>query len=105
MIDATRLPGVVGDRAAWATELVVEADAGREREQAGGDAGEQVARGASAVALEREQVLAGEEDRLDALADGSEVQPALRLVSAGRPHDERAELGDRSRELAARVAL
>ena len=74
MIDATVLCGVVGDCAAGSAELVVEGDAGCEREQADGDAGEEVAWAAGAVAFEGEEVFAGPEDGLDSLPDGGEVR-------------------------------
>jgi hypothetical protein len=78
--------GRVGDeRAARSAELVVEGDAGREGEQAAGDACEESFDRAGAVALEREQVFAGPEDRLDALADGGEVEPVVGLVLTNAP--------------------
>jgi hypothetical protein len=40
---------------------------------------------AGAVALEREQVFAGPKDRLDALADGGEVEPVVGLVPTNAP--------------------
>jgi len=49
MIDATRLRGVVDERAARPTELIIEADAGGKGEQSDGDAGVEVAGGAGAV--------------------------------------------------------
>ena len=70
MVDATwGLGGVVGECAAGAAELVVEGDAGGEREQPQRDAGEQVAGCSGAVSFEGEQVFAGREDRLDPLPD------------------------------------
>ncbi len=59
MIDATGSGGVVGDGAAGLSELVVEVDAGGEREESCGDAGSQVAGGAGAVPFEGQQVLEG----------------------------------------------
>ena len=91
MIDSTALGGVVDDCAAGSAELVVEADAGGECEQAGADAGE--------------QVFAGEEDRLDPLADRCQPRPALGLVAAGWTDDPSAQAGDCFGELAAGVAL
>ncbi|MEO6349098.1 MAG: hypothetical protein ABIP53_00415 [Candidatus Limnocylindrales bacterium] len=73
MIDSTALGGVVDDCAAGSAELVVEADAGGECEQAGADAGE--------------QDFAGEEDRLDPPADRCQPRPALGLVVAGWTDD------------------
>jgi len=105
MVDATVLGGVVGDRAAGVSELVVEVDAGCECEEPGGDAGAEVWGGAGAVAFESEQVFAGEEDRLDALPDGREPDGAVAFVFAGGPDDHAAELADGLLELAAGVAL
>src|ERR1700694_3250516 len=105
MVDATGLGGVVGDRAGRAAELVVEADAGGERAQAGGDAGVEVAGGAGAVAFECEQVFAGEEDRLDSLSDRGEVNTEWRLGLAGGPDDRGAELFDGGGELVSGVAF
>src|SRR5215208_90939 len=105
MIDATRSGGVVDEGAAWPAELVVEADAGGEREQACGDAGAEVAWGAGAVAFQAEQVFAGVEDRFDPLPDWCEVRAAPGFVAAGGAHDGGAERGDGFGELAAGVAL
>src|SRR5215207_9815048 len=105
MIDAAWLGGVVGECAAGAAALVVEADAGGEREQARGDADAEVAWRAGAVAFEAEQVLAGAEDGFDALPDGREVRAARGFVAAGGPQDGAAEGGDGGGELAAGVAL
>src|SRR5574339_317842 len=105
MIEATGLGGVVGDCAAWESELVVESDAGGEGEQACGDAGAEVAGCAGAVSLEVEQVFAGQEDGLDSLADRGEVDAGGGLVLAGRSGDGGAELVDGVGELAAGVAL
>src|SRR3954453_13423816 len=105
MIDATRLGGVVGDGAAGSAELVVEADAGCEGEEAEGYADGEVVQGAGSVAFEVEQVFAAEEDGLDPLPDWCEVGSGGRLVFAGWTDDGGAELGDRGRELASGVAL
>jgi hypothetical protein len=67
MIDATGLGGVVGDGAAWESELVVEADAGGEGEQPGCDAAAEVVCAAGSVTFEAEQVFAGDDDGLDQL--------------------------------------
>src|SRR3954447_25637250 len=105
MVDATvRLGGVVGDCSAGAAELVVEGDAGGEREQAHRDAGEQVAWCAGAVPFEGEQVFAGPEDGLDPLPDRCQVGPAVSFVASWRPDDGGAEAGDGVGELAAGVA-
>src|ERR671925_56877 len=105
MTDATALGGVGDERAAGAAELVVEGHAGGECEQSGGDAGAQVAQGAGAVALEREDVLAGFDDRLDALPDAGDDRGLAGLVFAVGPDDLGAELVGGGGELGAGVAL
>jgi len=84
---------------------MVEADAGREAEEAREHALAQAGHGTRPVALQGEQVLAGPEDRLDALADGRQVRAEARLVGALRAHDRGAQFGHGRRELAAGVAL
>ena len=49
--------------------MVVEVDAGAEREQADGDSGAQVGVCSGAVSFEAEEVFAGLEDAFDALSD------------------------------------
>src|SRR5438552_3160923 len=105
MVDATGSGGVVGDGAAGLSELVVEADAGGEREQPGGDAGSEVAGGAGAVAFERQQILEGDEDRLDPLPDGRQVNVSVGLVFAGGSDDQAAQLADGLFELVSGVSL
>ena len=107
MIDSTPTPSgaVVDQGTARAPEPVVEADAGRQAEEAREDALAQAGHGARSVALQGEQVLAGPEDRLDALADGGEVRAAAGLVGARRTRHSHAEIGGGSGELAAGVAL
>src|SRR6266511_2514515 len=74
--------GVAGQRAAGATEAVVERDGGGERGEAAGESDAQLMQDARAVAFEAEDVLGSEEDRLDPLADGREVWSASWLVFA-----------------------
>src|SRR5450830_627152 len=107
MIDSTPTPSgaVVDQGTARAPQPVVEADAGREAKEAREDALTQAGHGTGPVALEGEQVLAGPEDRLDALADGGEVRAVAWFVLARRAHDEGAHLGDGGRELTPGVAL
>src|SRR5450756_964810 len=107
MIDSTpTASGAVVDKGTTrASEPVVEADAGRQAKEARQDALTLERHGTGPVALEGEQVLAGPEDRLDALADGGQVRPAAGLVLARRAHHGGAQLGDGSRELTAGVAL
>ena len=89
----------------WPAELVVEADAGGQGEEPLQDALSQPAEGARAVALEGEQVLAGPEDRLDALADRREVRTFTGLIRAPGPDHEHVELSGGGGELATGVAL
>src|SRR5450759_5057432 len=107
MIDSTpTASGAVVDKGTTGTsQPVVEADAGREAEEAREDTLTQPGHGARPVALEGEQVLAGPEDRFDALADGGEVRTVAGFVLAHRAYDEGAHLGDGGREVATRVAL
>jgi hypothetical protein len=96
---------VVGVRAWWSAEAVVEGDCGGEREEACADAGGEAVQGWGAVAFEGEQVVAGLEDRLDPLSDRREVQPFSGLAFAARPHDRCVELGGGAFEVAAGVAF
>src|SRR5665647_2900569 len=107
MIDSTpTASGAVVDEGTTGTsQPVVEADAGRKAEEAREDALTQPGHGTRPVAHQGEQVLAAPEDRLDALADGSQMRAVARLVLARRAHDEGAHLGDGGREVATRVAL
>jgi hypothetical protein len=85
MVDSARLGAVVDECTAGASELVVEGDRGGQAAEAGEDAFAQSGERAGAVAFEREQVFAGPEDRLDALADGGEVEPVVGLVLTNAP--------------------
>src|SRR5665647_129780 len=107
MIDSTPTPSgaVVDQRSARTPQPVVEADAGRQAKEARQDALAQPGHGTRPVAFQGEQVLAGPEDRLDALADGGEVRAVAWFVLARRAHHGGAQLGDGSRELTAGVAL
>ena len=84
MIDSTpTASGAVVDKGTTgSSQPVVEADASCEAEEAREEALTQPGDGARPVALEGEEVLAGPEDRLDALADGRQVRPAAGLVLA-----------------------
>src|SRR5450756_118330 len=106
MIDSTPTASgaVVDQRSARSPEPVVEADAGRQAEEAGQDALAQAGHGARPVPLEREQVLAGPEDRLDALADGGQLRAAAGFVLARRPDDRGAQLEHGGAELLAPAA-
>src|SRR5437762_7107478 len=105
MSGSTGSGGVVGERAWWPTETVVEGDRGCEREEACLDAGAEPVQGAGAVAFEGEQVFAGLEDRLDPLPDRRQVPSAAGCVFAPRPDDRRVEFGGGAFELAAGVAF
>src|SRR5665647_2806071 len=95
MIDSTPTPSgaVVDQRSARTPQPVVEADAGGEAEEARQDALAQPGHGTRPVAFQGEQVLAGPEDRLDALADGGEVRAVAWFVLARRAHHGGAQLG------------
>src|SRR5450759_97822 len=107
MIDSTpTASGAVVDEGTTGTsQPVIDADAGREAEEAREEALTQPGHGARPVALQGEQALAAPEDRLDALADGGEVRTVAGFVLARRAHDEGAHLGDGGRELTPGVAL
>ena len=103
---AVGLAGEVGERPGGAGELVVEPDAGGEREEFGGDAGSEAVQGSGVVAFEPELVFEGPEDRLDALADRGEMRAVSGLVSAaGSQHHGAVAFGDGGGELFAGVAL
>src|SRR5919199_2448939 len=97
--------GVAGQRAAGASEAVVERDRGGECGEAAGESDAQLVQGAGAVALEAEDVLGGEEDRFDPLADRGQVRPAATLVLAPRAVDGRVERAEVGLELAAAEGL
>ena len=105
MIDATVLGGVVGEGAAGSSELVVESDAGGEREEPCCDPGSQVGWCSGAVVLEAQEVFEGEEDGFDPLPDRREMDACVGFVFAGWPDDQAAQLADGLFELAAGVAL
>src|ERR1017187_10244892 len=105
MIDSARLGAVVDERTAWASELVVEGDGGGEGAEAGEDSFAQAGQGAGAVAFEGQQVFAGPEDRLDALADRCEMRPVAGLVFAARADERGVTAGGVGREVASGVAL
>src|SRR5665811_365762 len=86
-LSASAASGAVVDKGTTgSSQPVVEADAGCEAEEAREEALTQPGDGARPVALEGEEVLAGPEDRLDALADGGEVRTvALSLIHISEP--------------------
>src|SRR3954453_22062002 len=88
--------GVAGQRAAGASEAVVERDRRGEGGEAAREPHAQLVQDAGAVTFEAEDVLGGEEDRFDALADRRQVRSASVLVFAARAVDlgiERAQIG------------
>jgi hypothetical protein len=91
MIDSTVLGAVVDECAAGSAELVVEGEGGGEGEEALQDALSEAGQGSGAVSFEREDVLAGPEDRLDPLADWREVRPMAGLVFSEWSHDRGVE--------------
>src|SRR5215212_1840736 len=105
MSDSAGLGGVGRERAAGAAESVVERDGGGEREEALTEADSEAVEGAGAVAFEAEQVLAGPEDALDALADRGQVRSVAGLVLAGWADDVGVERLNGRGELAADLAL
>src|SRR5271155_4217675 len=105
MIDSTGLGAVVDECAAWLVELVVEGDGGGEAEEALQDALSEAGEGAGAVAFEGEDVLAGPEDRLDALADRREVWAFSGLVFASGSDDRGVHRTYLACELSPGVAL
>src|SRR5919202_6030652 len=105
MTDSTRSGHEGHERAARTSEPVVDIDAGGERQDPLCDARPEVGQGARPMALQGEDVLAGLEHRLDALADRGQVEPVGSLVLARRPQHQRPEPLERALELTARVAL
>src|SRR5918998_3979380 len=90
MVDSARLRAVVDECTAGASELVVKGDRGGQAAEAREDAFAQSRERAGAVAFEREQVLAGPEDRFDPLADRRQMRAAAGLVGAARSDDRGA---------------
>jgi len=107
MIDSTPAASgaVVDEGTARSPQPVVEADAGRQAEEAREDALAQARHRARSLALEGEQVPAGPEDRLDALADRRKVRAWARFILTRRARHGDAEIGGADSEPAAGVAL
>src|ERR1700728_1480121 len=105
MVDSAWLGAVVDECTAWSSELVVEGDRGCEAAEAGEDSFSEAGEGAGAVAFEGEQVFAGPEDALDALADRREVRTLAGFVFAARTNERGAAIGDLGGEVSAGVAL
>src|SRR5438132_607976 len=94
MSSATVLGGVAGEGSAGAAETVIECDRRGKCCEAGEQAHAEVLQGARAMALEREHVLAGLEDRLDPLADGRKARAVAGLILAPGTHDLSVEAGE-----------
>src|ERR1700694_922485 len=105
MGSATGLCGVAGERAAGAAEAVVECDCCGEGGEACDESDAEVLEGAGAVAFEGEDVFAGLEDRLDALADRGEVGAAAAFVFASWAVDGGVKRGQLALELCAAEVL
>lgn len=83
-LQTSRVPlsgGVVGEGAAEPAELVVECDRGGERDEAAAEPGADTYEGAGPVTFEGEYVFQGPEDRLDPLADRSQMRPCAEGVT------------------------
>jgi hypothetical protein len=85
--------------------LVVEGDRGGEAAEACEHAFSEAVERAGAVAFEGQEVFAGSEDALDALADRCQVRAVAGLVFAAWPDERGAAFGNGGGELAAGVAL
>src|SRR5215210_7158148 len=84
---ATGSGRVAGQRAAGASESVVEGDGCGQCGEAAGQADAQLVQVAGAVAFEAEDVFGGPEDRLDPLSDRSQVRAAALLILAAGAMD------------------
>src|SRR3954465_15219803 len=105
MTCSTRLGAVVDECAAGAAEVMVEGDAGGEREQALAEAGSEAVQGAGAVAFEAEQVFEGPEDALDPLADRGQVRAGAGFVFAAWADDQRVAVEHLGLKFAVFLAL
>ena len=105
MIDSTPSGAVVNKRPALAPQLVVEADAGGKTEEALQYPLGETLKGAGPVTFQGEDVLAGEEDGLDALTDGGEMQRVAGLVFTQRTGEYDFELPHRLGELPPSISL
>src|SRR4051812_819011 len=105
MVDSARLRAVVDECTAGSSELVVEGDRGGQAAEAREDPFPESGEGAGAVAFEGQQVFAGPEDRLDALADRREMRAGAGFVLAPWPHDRGVAGADGGGEVTAGVAL
>jgi hypothetical protein len=104
MIDSTTL-AVINERPAGTAQLVVEADAGRQTQEALQYALPKASQRAGSVTLESKDILAGPEDRFDPLADGCQVRTLPGFIRALGPHHACPQALDPSGELSAHVSL
>ena len=84
---------------------MVEPHTRRQTQKALGDALAQALEGASAVALEGEDVLTRPKDRLDPLADRCQVRPMSGLIAPCGSYDLRTQGIDRRRKRTPGIAL
>ena len=105
MSDSTPLSVVVDESPTGTTQLVVEADAGGETQEALQYALFEAVNGASPVAFQGEDILADSKDGFDALPKRGEMRSLSRLVFAFGPHQGGLKVLDRRSELLARIAL
>lgn len=104
MIDSTPLT-VIDERPAGTTELVVEADTGRQAQKALQNPLREASHTTGAMAFQGEDVLEGPEDGLDPLAKGGEMRPLSWLVFSLWTDVACLKTPDRPGELFTRVAL
>jgi len=104
MIDSTTLT-VIDQGSAGTAQLVIEADAGGQAQKALQYALFESRKGSGSVAFQRKDVFAGPENGLDALADGSEMQPLADLVLALGPDVNSPKIHDCGAELLACISL
>src|ERR1700694_4963969 len=105
MIDSTVSGAVVDEGAWWTAELVVEGDGCCEGKEALQDALSDAWEGAGAVALEGEDVFAGPEDALNALADRCEMRATPGLVFSVGSEDRGVKVAGLAGELASGITL
>jgi hypothetical protein len=105
MIDSTPLSIVVDQGPAGTTQLVVEADTGGQAEKALQYTFFEAREGAGSMAFQGEEVLAGVEDGLDALAEWSEMRTFSGLIPTLRTDHGSFKVLDSRGELFARIAL
>ncbi len=105
MSDSTGSGDIVDERTAGSTELVVEADTGRQAQKTLQDAFFDAGKGPGAVAFVGQDVLTGPKDRLDPLTDRGQVHVVSGLPDAAGTHDRGIHLANGVGELAPSVAF